>query len=70
MVGDYRLRNPALAPTPEILKEIEETTAQIRDFAAQGHTRRIRGKGDNFKSYRLDWPWGVLRSASNLSPMP
>ena len=34
MVGHYWLRNPALAPTPEIRKEIEYTLAGIKTFAA------------------------------------
>ena len=45
MVGHYWLRNPALAPTPEIRKEIEETVKQIKDFASKIHTGEIRGKG-------------------------
>jgi glucose-6-phosphate isomerase len=53
MVGHYWLRNPALAPTPEIRKEIEETTALIKDFAAKVHAGKIRGKGGSFKNYLL-----------------
>jgi glucose-6-phosphate isomerase len=53
MVGHYWLRNPALTPTPEIRTEIEETTARIKDFAAQVHTGKIHGKGGNFKNYLL-----------------
>src|ERR1700733_6518478 len=34
MVGHYWLRNPALAPTPEIRNEIEQTLANIKEFAA------------------------------------
>src|SRR5580658_1779463 len=33
MVGHYWLRNPALAPTPEIRKEIEKTLVNIKQFA-------------------------------------
>jgi len=53
MVGHYWLRNPALAPTPEIRKEIEATTARIKDFAAKVHAGEIRGKGGAFKNYLL-----------------
>ena len=53
MVGHYWLRNPALAPTPEIRKEIEETVKQIKDFASKIHTGEIRGKGGAFKNYLL-----------------
>src|SRR5205823_1484029 len=38
MVGHYWLRNPALAPTPAISKEIENTIAAIKTFAAEVHT--------------------------------
>src|SRR6266481_1440719 len=34
MVGHYWLRNPTLAPTPEIRTEIEETVKRIKAFAA------------------------------------
>jgi glucose-6-phosphate isomerase len=53
MVGHYWLRNPALAPTPEIRAEIEETTAQIKAFAAKIHAGEIRGAGGSFKNYLL-----------------
>src|SRR5579859_5660518 len=53
MVGHYWLRNPALAPTPEISKEIEETTARIKDFAKRVHSGKIHGKGGKFKNYLL-----------------
>ena len=53
MAGHYWLRNPALAPTPEIRKEIEETTGRIKDFAAKVHTGEIRGAGGSFKNYLL-----------------
>jgi glucose-6-phosphate isomerase len=33
MVGHYWLRNPALAPTPEIRSEIEDTIRRIKAFA-------------------------------------
>ena len=53
MVGHYWLRNPALAPTPEIRGEIEETTTRIKGFAAKVHVGEIRGKGGTFKNYLL-----------------
>src|SRR5437667_9954527 len=37
MVGHHWLRNPALAPTPEIRSEIEETIKQVKTFAAGIH---------------------------------
>jgi glucose-6-phosphate isomerase len=38
MVGHYWLRDAALAPTPELKKEIEETRAAILAFAADIHS--------------------------------
>jgi glucose-6-phosphate isomerase len=42
MVGHYWLRNPKLAPTPEIAAEIEDTLAAIRKFAAAVHSGAIK----------------------------
>ena len=50
MVGHYWLRAPKLAPTPEITKEIEETFARIKDFAAQVHRGAIKGSTGAFKN--------------------
>ncbi|MEC4812055.1 MAG: glucose-6-phosphate isomerase [Scytonema sp. PMC 1069.18] len=41
MVGHYWLRNPSLAPTPEIQKDITDTVEQIAVFAAKIHTGAI-----------------------------
>src|SRR5882724_7787719 len=43
MVGHYWLRNPALAPTQTIQKEIEDTNAAIKAFAAEIHSGKIQG---------------------------
>jgi glucose-6-phosphate isomerase len=53
MVGHYWLRNPALAPTPEIRREIDETVIRINDFAAKIYAGEIRGAGGMFKNYLL-----------------
>src|SRR5665213_1639573 len=53
MVGHYWLRNPALAPTPEIRREIEETLVKIKDFTAKIHSGEIRGAGGPFKNLLL-----------------
>src|SRR6476620_11275009 len=44
MVGHYWLRNSALAPTPEIRSEIEETIRRIKVFAQAVHTGKITAK--------------------------
>jgi glucose-6-phosphate isomerase len=41
MVGHYWLRNPTLAPTPEIRTEIEETIKHIKTFATDVHAGTI-----------------------------
>jgi glucose-6-phosphate isomerase len=50
MVGHYWLRNPALAPTLTIRKEIEDTFAGIKAFAAQVHSGAIQGAKGPFKN--------------------
>jgi len=50
MVGHYWLRHPALAPTKTIQKEIEDTNAAIKDFAAKVHAGAIRGAKGPFKN--------------------
>jgi glucose-6-phosphate isomerase len=47
MVGHYWLRNPALAPTPEIRGEIEETNKRIKKFAAGVHAGKITAENGN-----------------------
>jgi len=41
MVGHYWLRNAALAPTPQIRSEIEDTIRRIKAFAKDVHTGKI-----------------------------
>lgn len=41
MVGHYWLRNPDLAPTPELTQEIVATVEQIEEFAEKVHTGAI-----------------------------
>ncbi|HEY1660937.1 MAG TPA: glucose-6-phosphate isomerase [Verrucomicrobiae bacterium] len=53
MVGHYWLRNPALAPTPEIHAEIEKTIANIKQFASDVHSGKVRGTAAQFKNYLL-----------------
>lgn len=53
MVGHYWLRNPALAPTPAIRQEIEETIASIKEFAALVHAGKTRGSKGAFKNLLL-----------------
>lgn len=50
MVGHYWLRNPALAPTATIRKEIEETQAAIKLFADQIHSGAIAAASGRFKN--------------------
>ncbi len=42
MVGHYWLRNPDLAPTPEIAAEIRKTVADVKAFAAGVHDGQTR----------------------------
>ena len=54
MVGHYWLRAPALAPNEQLRRDIEETNARIREFAAEVHGAKINGaKGDRFRHVLL-----------------
>jgi glucose-6-phosphate isomerase len=53
MVGHYWLRNPALAPSADIRKEIEETVARIKSFASRIHSGQIKGSKGTFKNLLL-----------------
>jgi glucose-6-phosphate isomerase len=54
MVGHYWLRNPAIAPTAEIRKEIEGTLNRIKRFAEDVHTGKIAAEsGKRFKHVLL-----------------
>ena len=52
-VGHYWLRNPALAPSPEIRNEIEQTVLAIQTFAAQVHSGAVRGAKGPFRNLLL-----------------
>ena len=53
MVGHYWLRNPALAPSPEIRREIEEAVKNIKRFAAQVRSGKVRGAKGPFHNLLL-----------------
>lgn len=50
MVGHYWLRNPKLAPTAEIRREIEQTIDLIKAFASDVQTAKVRGARGAFKN--------------------
>ena len=50
MVGHYWLRNPELAPTPEIRKEIEDAIASIKSFATDVHAGALQGGAGPFRN--------------------
>jgi glucose-6-phosphate isomerase len=50
MVGHYWLRKPALAPNSELRTDIEKMNAQIKKFAADVHSGKIKGgRGEKFQ---------------------
>src|SRR4029450_11482579 len=50
MVGHYWLRNPELAPTPEIRSEIEDTIRRVKTFAKDVQAGKITAEnGTRFK---------------------
>ena len=50
MVGHYWLRHSALAPTPELRADIDETNARIKQFAADVHSGKSRRKREGASS--------------------
>ena len=54
MVGHYWLRTPPLAPNDELRRDIEETNARIKTFAADIRSGKIKGsQGDPFRHVLL-----------------
>src|SRR5881398_1886809 len=54
MVGHYWLRNPLLAPTPELRAEIQDTIKRIKRFAQDVHAGKIAAEnGQRFKHVLL-----------------
>jgi glucose-6-phosphate isomerase len=50
MVGHYWLRNPPLAPTPQVRSEIEDTIGRVKAFAKDVHAGKITAEnGRRFK---------------------
>jgi len=49
MVGHYWLRNSALAPTPAIRTEINDTLAAVKAFATEVHAGNVAGAGGPFQ---------------------
>lgn len=50
MVGHYWLRNPALAPKPELRAEIEQTLTAVKAFAHEVHSGAVRAESGRFKN--------------------
>jgi glucose-6-phosphate isomerase len=61
MVGHYWLRNPGLAPTAEIRKEIEDTINRLKKFAEDVHAGKITA--ENGKRFRHALLIGIGGSA-------
>ena len=53
MVGHYWLRNPALAPSPEIRHEIQRAISDIKSFVSEVHNGVVRGAQGRFKHVLL-----------------
>jgi glucose-6-phosphate isomerase len=53
MVGHYWLRNPDLAPTPELKQAITAPLAALKDFAAKVHSGAVRASNGNFQQMLL-----------------
>src|SRR6266540_1004430 len=49
MVGHYWLRHSALAPTPAIRQEIDDTVAAVKAFAKEIHDGKLAGARGPFR---------------------
>ena len=49
MVGHYWLRNPALAPSADLRREIEQTVSAVKTFAHQIHSGAAQGEQGRFQ---------------------
>ncbi len=70
MVGHYWLRNPALAPTPEIRKEIEEDHRPDQGLCRQNSRRENSRKRRESLRIICSLALAAPRSGLNLSLMP
>ncbi len=68
MVGHYWLRNPALAPTPEIRKEIEDALRKSKLLPPRFTLAKFVARAERSKII-CSSASAVRRSARNLSPM-
>lgn len=50
MVGHYWLRNPAVAPSAELSKEIQDTVDRIESLVARVHKKELKGQGGPFRN--------------------
>ena len=69
MVGHYWLRDPKLAPDDEIRREIEQTRADIRAFAARVHEGIIAPPGAGADPARFTDVLSIGIGGSALGPM-
>lgn len=54
MVGHYWLRNPAMAPNPDLRRDIEETNKRIKQFATDVHSGKVKATdGEKFRHVLL-----------------
>ncbi len=53
MVGHYWLRNPDLAPTPELKQAITGPLADLKAFAAKVHSGEVKAPNGNFQQILL-----------------
>ena len=49
-VGHYWLRNPSIAPTPELQRVIQNAVSDIVNFAEDVHSGNVRGPQGTFKN--------------------
>jgi glucose-6-phosphate isomerase len=75
MVGHYWLRNPSLAPTPDLQEEINAALSQVKTFAHQIHSSQIKAQnGSSFTHVLIVGIGGSALGpqlvADSITPLP
>jgi len=65
MVGHYWLRDPDLAPTPELTRDIVQTLEQIEAFTRKVHTGAIHPPKHPLPTF-FHWHWWFSPVLSSL----
>jgi hypothetical protein len=57
-IGHYWLRNPAIVPTAENRKDIEERIRDVKTFASEIISAKVQDCPRPSRQCSVDWHWG------------